>query len=777
MFSSRPQDCVRRILLAVIGASLAGVFGAPNALARADELGGNVKPLTSTSVAAKRALVAGEIAELAAVAEATSDDASDETADRAANELDLLRSLDLIYAQIEGVLEQQTELDRDQQQIREAHETLRRFGPNETKSFLVLEEIRDQLAAEQDRFATIEADLTTTEQWLDSAKNAFDDAEATRRQTQEAWDELVSAGDESSTEREAVARELRQAKLESQVAQENVELLQLEIKLKTARRESTKLRKELLEDKAERLAKQVKFTERDKKARLADFAKYAAEFRSRQREAEKQLPQFTAAQTKADAELRAAKADDELIAAARDAHQTAKHAQREMIGMLTQRVGEMARLSHFVECRFELANGRASKEQVADWHEQLAEMKASLSQAERSLSLRLEEIRVDQASLYRRVHLNAAEDAPFKRWLDLKVEQLERLADLVETCILHLKSNQRWLARFFDELAALRQQNEGSSWIASAQAALATCWDHELAHVGDNSITVGKVASAICYVTLGILFARLISRFLGRHVLPRFGLNDGAVHAVQVIAYYLLSVVFSLLALDLVNLPLAALTFLGGAAAIGIGFGSQNILNNFFSGLILLAEQPIRVGDLVQIDGVAGTVERIGARSTVIKTLANYEIVVPNSNLLENKVTNLTLSDDLVRSTIGVTLSPVLSVDEVRRRLFDAAVSHPKVLSSPAPLVLLISFSETSLQFELHFWVNLRSVIESRIVESDIREVIQESLRHTGVATSAVTTPVGTRSSSAAPTSPAIVPAPANAAKDSAARPTLRNAG
>ena len=143
---------------------------------------------------------------------------------------------------------------------------------------------------------------------------------------------------------------------------------------------------------------------------------------------------------------------------------------------------------------------------------------------------------------------------------------------------------------------------------------------------------------------VGVIAARLLGRLFGRHVLPRLGLNEGAINAIQSISFYSLCVLFSLLSLELVNLPFAAFTFLGGAVAIAFGFGSQNILNNFMSGLILLAEQPIRVGDLVEMEGVRGVVEHIGARSTRVKTISNHEIIVPNSILLENKVTNLTLS-------------------------------------------------------------------------------------------------------------------------------------
>ncbi len=186
------------------------------------------------------------------------------------------------------------------------------------------------------------------------------------------------------------------------------------------------------------------------------------------------------------------------------------------------------------------------------------------------------------------------------------------------------------------------------------------------------------------------------------------------------------------------NLPFAAFTFLGGAVAIGIGFGSQNILNNFISGLILLAEQPLRVGDCVSIDGAEGTVEHIGARSTRVRTMSNHEIMVPNSKLLEDKVTNLTLTNDLVQTAIGVTVSANLGVREVRRRLLAAATGHAGVLAEPRPIVLFLAFGKDEMSFELRFWVRLKNLEECRLTESDVREAISDFLSEANPTTTAV---------------------------------------
>jgi small-conductance mechanosensitive channel len=168
---------------------------------------------------------------------------------------------------------------------------------------------------------------------------------------------------------------------------------------------------------------------------------------------------------------------------------------------------------------------------------------------------------------------------------------------------------------------------------------------------------------------------------------------------------------------------------LGGAIAIGVGFGSQNVINNFISGLILLAERPVRVGDLVEIDGLQGSIEQIGARSTRLKTGANLEIIVPNSKFLENSVTNWTLSDTRIRTSVAVGVDYGSPTREVARLLQQAAEANPNVLRQPEPLVLFQGFGDNTLNFEVLFWISTRTTTHRLRVESDIRFAIDDVLR------------------------------------------------
>jgi small-conductance mechanosensitive channel len=224
----------------------------------------------------------------------------------------------------------------------------------------------------------------------------------------------------------------------------------------------------------------------------------------------------------------------------------------------------------------------------------------------------------------------------------------------------------------------------------------------------------------------------MISRWMASKLLTRFGLSKSGVAPLQSITFYVLLASFTMLSLNVLNVPMTVFSFLGGALAIGAGFGSQNIVNNFISGLILLAERPIRVGDVIELDGCTGTVTQIGARSTKILTGTNHEVIVPNSKLLETSVVNWTLSDDTVGCTIAIGAAYGSPTRDVERLLLLAAEQHPQVLKDPAAVVLFTDFAADALMFELRFWVHLRQTRKTE-VESELRFAIDELFANRGL--------------------------------------------
>jgi small-conductance mechanosensitive channel len=182
-----------------------------------------------------------------------------------------------------------------------------------------------------------------------------------------------------------------------------------------------------------------------------------------------------------------------------------------------------------------------------------------------------------------------------------------------------------------------------------------------------------------------------------------------------------------------VNIPLTLFTFLGGAIAIGIGFGAQNLINNFISGFIVMGEQPIKIGDLIEIEGTFAMVEEIGARCTRIRTGANVHILVPNSSFLEKNIINWTHSNKEIRAQLTVGVIYGSPIREVERLMLGVADEHKRVKKTPKPFVLFNDFGDNALIFDLYFWISLTRIMDRRIIESEIRFRIDELFREAGI--------------------------------------------
>jgi len=289
-------------------------------------------------------------------------------------------------------------------------------------------------------------------------------------------------------------------------------------------------------------------------------------------------------------------------------------------------------------------------------------------------------------------------------------------------------------ARFADAwFGVLFPQGGTPSDSAQDPPSLNSYWTYELLKVDGQSITVRKLVIGLSLLVVGYIASRILSRLVRRALPARLKVSAGGVAALETVAFYLLLVVFSLMSLNIAGVPLTAFTLLGGAAAIGVGFGSQNVVNNFISGLILLVERPIQVGNLVQIGELYGKVERIGMRSTLVKTGENVDIIVPNSSFLEQNVVNWTLTDADVRVHVAVGVaygSPTEKVMELIRR----ALSECKeVLKQPEPIVLFTDFADNSLNFEAHFWIKLSSIMDRRRAQSQVRFRIDALFREADI--------------------------------------------
>lgn len=291
------------------------------------------------------------------------------------------------------------------------------------------------------------------------------------------------------------------------------------------------------------------------------------------------------------------------------------------------------------------------------------------------------------------------------------------------------------------EAGALDWIRDAVRWLAEAFSGF---WSYELFIVEDSievdgqvitgqlGITVWKVISALLLVTLGVWLAVVLGRFLRRILLLRGASETAAALGYRLFNIVLVFVLF-VVALSMVNIPFTTFSFLGGALAIGIGFGAQNLVNNFISGVILLMERPIEIGHIIEVDGIRGTVRKIGARFSQIRRFDGVDLLVPNSLLLEQKVTNLTLEDQSLRVTIRVGVAYGTPTREASQRILEAAEEHGLVMKDPPPFVVFEEFGDSALVFTLFFWVALDASTSWLVIASDVRHMIDRTLREAGI--------------------------------------------
>ncbi|MAT93104.1 MAG: mechanosensitive ion channel protein [Halioglobus sp.] len=237
---------------------------------------------------------------------------------------------------------------------------------------------------------------------------------------------------------------------------------------------------------------------------------------------------------------------------------------------------------------------------------------------------------------------------------------------------------------------------------------------------GETSLSLLQILSVLALIALGGLFVLWSGRLL-RGRLVRGSMNRDLVHLLSR-AYIIFGfLVLLFMTLEYLNVPLGAFAFVSGAVAIGVGFGAQNIINNFISGWILMWERPIKIGDFLELGEIRGTVESIDTRSTRIRRVDGVHLLVPNSYLLENTVTNWTLVDRLVRTSVSVGVAYGSDVARVRELLNEVASEHPDVLDDPAHNVLFEDFGDNSLLFTLDVWVYTGAERGLRAIRSDLR--------------------------------------------------------
>ena len=251
--------------------------------------------------------------------------------------------------------------------------------------------------------------------------------------------------------------------------------------------------------------------------------------------------------------------------------------------------------------------------------------------------------------------------------------------------------------------------------------------------IKEHPVELGNVIIGLFVLYAGLKLSGYISGQFFVLVLNRLQLDDASKNNIKKIFHYILLVLVVLFVLSMVGIPLTAFTVIGGAFAIGVGLGSQNLINNFLSGLVMMVERPLKIGDIVEVEGRRGRVEEIGARSTRIRTSDNLRLVIPNSILLENTVINYSLMDDIIRREVTIGVAYGSPVEKVSDLMHKAVMEHKAIEKKPEPLILFYDFGDNALIFRAMFWMKIKEYLHVYMVESDLRFAINKSFNKAGI--------------------------------------------
>jgi potassium efflux system protein len=724
-----PRRIAAFLLAAFLGRGCAGLLVAADPVAPATsapvEASPSVQPASpAEAIREQRRQVAAEIA---AVQERLAAGAAPESSVTATTQLELLERIDRALAQQLAASERSEELGA----ARSALDGRLTSGPDDEIAspppypLGLLDAVSDALEAQTRRTQTLHSALEAAEQGLAKAEETLERREQKRRLAREAAE---TASD--PVEQLRLRAGLEVARLESRAAQAARDLAALE---------RDNLRAELaLQERSERLLSDTQAFVREKlqvdpdglRASLSRLDEREAALTRDLEHANRELERAEGKLALAERRLNESSEPDAERVAEVDARRLERQLWNRRVAFVGDALSRIASERELWKRRYRNLERDVEAPELHSWEQEIRQLLEESERAQRLTEARLAELQ-QELTTSRSQLVNVPEGQ--EPWQHERADDLQALAELYQKQAADLAADRHLAERTLGEIVSRSGRATFGERIRVWASSAADLWRFELFAVDDRPITIGKVLTALLLFFLGFAVASGASRTLGHSVLRRLNLDPGAASAIQGLVFYLLLLIFFLTALRTVNIPLTAFTVLGGALAIGVGFGSQAVVNNFISGLILMAERPIKVGDLVEVDGTQGVVERIGTRSTRVRTFDNIHIIVPNSAFLENSVINWTLSDEDVRTHVDVGVvygSPTRDVDRLIRRVLE---EHGRILREPAPSVWFTDFGDNALQFRANFWIRSRDMGERKRIESDVRHRIDHFFREAGI--------------------------------------------
>lgn len=257
-------------------------------------------------------------------------------------------------------------------------------------------------------------------------------------------------------------------------------------------------------------------------------------------------------------------------------------------------------------------------------------------------------------------------------------------------------------------------------------------WHYTIIHVSGNEIRVSNIALALILSFFGFRYSKYVFQWLKRYLYSKLNHDRDTANALEKIFSTLIVVLYVISILEIANIPLSSFAFVGGALALGIGLGGQNLMNSFISSLIIMIERPIKIGDIVEIDGLIGRVNSIGARCISLTTFSNVEVLVPNSKVMQNVLVNWTFSDHIISNDalLSICKTEKLETPNERIILLQKTLSEIDSICTSTPVkIYLKSITDTHYIYQINFSCDLSQINNIEVVQSAINLAIVTLLK------------------------------------------------
>ncbi len=635
----------------------------------------------------------------------------------AVQEVAVYQSLDSVLAQQEVVQQQIKEFTTRHTELETAAQAAK-IDPAQNSTlptFADLDRLKDEMATEEARARLVEDKLTTTKASLETAQQAFNDSERVRRQAEEAAEANKDQPNAAQT-----AGAMEQARQAAKLAGETLALRKLQLTRDELARNVQKSAVAVYENRIAHISPLVIFSQADYDAQLATIKKKEDDTKAT---INKTLPLLQAAEVQlrdAQRQLESEAGDRAVLTEKVEALRRTQERLSNEIDSLTQKLQRQSQLRVAWDRRFKMPSPQAAATDKETWTQLKAwykEVKADLASLEGITRNQILSMR-DARNLISTVSKKAegAKDGPpeLVGWIDRQQRELDSMLRTFEANLVSMESTRRVNEKLRDEIYDTLPDVSPKNLAWDAWEQVQNVWSKELGAIDDKAITVGKVIACLVVFVFGLMLSRILSAVFANRILKRLKLSKDGTAVVRSLVFYGLLAAVAVCVLQILNVPLTAFTIFGGAIAIGVGFGSQALINNFVGGLIMLAERPVRLGERIIFGNFDGVVEDVGFRCTKLRTSSDHLITIPNSTLVNDSIEN-TARRRTIRRLLNITISYetprdriALAVQVIRDILEEKGIReriHPIVgFEELRPRVHFSDFNADSLNIQVVYW-------------------------------------------------------------------------